>query len=129
MAHLFPSADWTASFEEAINASDSYAAAAKLWEGDVMLIVEGSAGIYLDLWHGKCRTSDFVEDPDSKEAEFKITASMEKWQRVMAGKLDPVQGMVTRQIKLQGNLVKIMKNVKASQELVKCSMDVDTRFE
>ena len=129
MAHLFPSADWTASFETAINSSDSYAAAAKLWEGDVMLIVEDGPGIYLDLWHGKCRASDFVEDPDSKEAEFKITASMEKWQRVMAGKLDPVQGMVTRQIKLQGNLVKIMKNVKASQELVKCSMNVDTRFE
>jgi len=129
MAHLFPSAEWTAAFEEAINGSDSYAAAAKNWEGDVMLIVEGSAGIYLDLWHGKCRGSEFVEDPDNKEAEFKITASMEKWKRVMAGKLDPVQGLVTRQLKLQGNLVKIMKNVKASQELVKCSMLVDTRFE
>ena len=129
MAHLFPSAEWTAAFAEALNGSDSYAAAAKLWEGDVMLIVEGSAGIYLDLWHGKCRQSEFVEDPDSKEAEFKISTSMEKWKRVMAGKLDPVQGMVTRQIKLQGNLVKIMKNVKASQELVKCSMLVDTRFE
>lgn len=129
MAHLFPSASWTAAFEEAINTSDSYADAAKNWEGDVILIVEESAGIYLDLWHGKCRVSDFLEDPDSKEAEFKITTTMEKWQRVMAGKLDPVQGMVTRQIKLQGNLVKIMKNVKASQELVKCSMLVDTRFE
>lgn len=129
MAHLFPSAEWTAAFEEAINTSDAYAAAAKTWEGDVMLIIEDGPGIYLDLWHGQCRQSELVEDPDSKEAEFKITTSMDKWKRVMAGKLDPVQGMVTRQIKLNGNLVKIMKNVKASQELVKCSMQVDTRFE
>jgi putative sterol carrier protein len=129
MAYKFPSPEWTAAYEEVINSSDNYAAAAKNWEGDIILIVEGGPGIYLDLWHGKCRGSEFVEDPDAKDAEFKITASLEKWKRVMAGKLDPVQGMVTRQIHLKGNLVKIMKNVKAAQELVKCSMDVDTVFE
>ncbi len=54
---------------------------------------------------------------------------MEKWKKVLAGKLDPVQGMVTRQIKLDGNLVKIMKNVKAAQELVRCATKVPTVFE
>jgi putative sterol carrier protein len=48
---------------------------------------------------------------------------------VLAGKLDPVQGMVTRQLKLDGNLVKIMKNVKAAQELVRCATRVPTTFE
>jgi len=69
-----------------------------------------------------------MENPDAKSPEFKITADMEKWKKVLAGKLDPVQGMVTRQIKLDGNLVKIMKNVKAAQELVRCATKVDTTY-
>ena len=129
MAYLFPSAEWTAVFHEQINSSDAYANAAKTWEGDITLVIEGGAGIYLDLWHGKCRQAVYLTDPDSKSPEFKITADMEKWKKVLAGKLDPVQGMVTRQIKLDGNLVKIMKNVKAAQELVRCATKVPTVYE
>lgn len=129
MAYKFPSAEWTAEFHQKINSSDAYKNAAKTWEGDIMLVIEGGPGIYLDLWHGECRASELFDDPHAHSAEFKITASMEKWKRVLAGKLDPVQGMVTRQIKLDGNLVKIMKNVKAAQELVRCSTHVETVYD
>ena len=129
MAYEFPSADWTQQFETAINTSEAYANAAKNWEGDVMLVIKDGPGIYLDLWHGVCRNAEFVQDPAAKDAEFKITADMEKWKQVLAGKLDPVQGMVTRKIKLDGNLVKIMKNVKAAQELVHSATTVDTIYE
>ncbi|HQY91282.1 MAG: SCP2 sterol-binding domain-containing protein [Caldilineaceae bacterium] len=129
MSYKFPSPEWVESFYEQINGSDAYANAAKTWEGDITLVIEGSAGIYLDLWHGKCRAAEFMADPDAKSPEFKITADMEKWKKVLAGKLDPVQGMVTRQIKLDGNLVKIMKNVKAAQELVRCATRVPTVYE
>lgn len=128
MAYKFPSKEWTVAFEEKINSSDAYANAAKTWEGDILLVIEGAGATYLDLWHGKCRRSDYHDSLAGLTAEFKITASMEKWQKVLAGKLDPVQGMVTRQLKLDGNLVKIMKNVKAAQELVRCATQVDTTF-
>lgn len=128
MAFKFPSAEWTAAFETKINSSDAYANAAKTWEGDILLVIEGHGATYLDLWHGKCRSSKYLDNLADLKAEFKITASMEKWQRVLAGKLDPVQGMVTRQLKLDGNLVKIMKNVKAAQELVRCATQVDTEY-
>lgn len=129
MSHKFPSPPWVEAFEKEINSSDAYANAAKTWEGDITLVIEGGPGIYLDLWHGKCRAAEFMTDPDGKSPEFKITADLEKWKRVLAGKLEPVQGMVTRQIKLDGNLVKIMKNVKAAQELVRCATKVDTVYE
>ena len=130
MAYKFPSSEWVAEFENQINTSDAYANAAKTWEGDISLVIEGDAGIYLDLWHGKCRKAEYIADPSSgTKPEFTISADMEKWKKVLAGKLDPVQGMVTRQIKLDGNLVKIMKNVKAAQELVRCATRVDTVYE
>lgn len=128
MAYRFPSPEWTEQFLSAINKSDAYASAAKTWEGDVLLVIEGSAGIYLDLWHGKCRTAEYLQDPSAKHPEFRITANMEKWQKVLAGKLDPVQGMVTRQLILDGNLVKIMKNVRAAKELVRCATLVPTSY-
>lgn len=128
MSYKFPSEAWTNAFEEQINTSDAYANAAKTWEGDILLVIESGGAIYLDLWHGKARATEFVENPDGRAAEFKIIASMEKWQKVLAGKLDPVQGMVTRQLKLEGNLVKIMKNVKAAQELVRCATRVPTEY-
>lgn len=129
MSYTFPSPEWVTVFHEQINSSDAYANAAKTWEGDITLVIEGGPGIYVDLWHGKCRASEYLADPHVKSPEFTITADMEKWKKVLAGKLDPVQGMVTRQIKLDGNLVKIMKNVKAAQELVRCATRVDTVYE
>lgn len=129
MSYKFPSPEWVTVFDEQINSSDAYANAAKTWEGDITLVIEGGPGIYLDLWHGKCRSAEFLADPDTKSPEFKITADIEKWKKVLAGKLDPVQGMVTRQLKLDGNLVKIMKNVKAAQELVRCATRVPTVYE
>ena len=130
----FPSDEWIKALMVQVNKSDGYRQAAATWEGDFFFVVNAGDGVpndvylYMDLWHGECRASEYLEDPSTKEAEFKITASMEKWQRVLAKKLDPVQGMVTRQIKLDGNLVKIMKNVKAAQELVRCATTVDTEY-
>jgi putative sterol carrier protein len=128
MAYVFPSSEWTEQFEQAINSSAAYANAAKKWEGDVMLVIKDGPGIYLDLWHGKCRQAEMVEDPSAKDAEFKLTADMDKWKDVLAGKLDPVKGLMTRKIKLDGNLVKIMQNVKAAQELVNSATTVDTTY-
>lgn len=128
MAYKFPSQAWADQFMQEINTSDAYASAAKTWEGDIFLVIEESGALYLDLWHGKCRSALYTDDVNSKKPEFKISANMEKWKKVLAGKLDPVQGMITRQIKLDGNLVKIMKNVKAAQELVRCATYVETEY-
>ena len=129
MAYKYPSAEWTAALHEQINASDAYAQSAKTWEGDILFVTEHSGAILLDLWHGTCRRSEYFPNPANVRAEFKITAPADKWKAVLTGKLDPIQGMVTRQLKLEGNLVKIMKNVKAAQELVKCATRVDTSWE
>jgi putative sterol carrier protein len=47
---------------------------------------------------------------------------------VIEKKLDPLQGLLTRQFKLQGDMVKIMRAVKAAQELVNCTTLVPAEF-
>ncbi|MBM4430481.1 MAG: hypothetical protein FJ026_09080 [Chloroflexi bacterium] len=130
----FGSEEWVKAFAEAINASGAYAEAAKTWEGDFYLIVDlgGSVDkeiiIYLDLWHGKCREAFATDDRSVKSPAFVINAPESVWRKVAEKKLDPIQGMMTRQLKLKGDMVKIMKAVKAAKELVECVTKVPTKF-
>ena len=132
--HEFGSDEWMKAFKEAINTSGAYADAAKTWEGDFYFIVDPGGPIdeeivlYVDLWHGKCREAYRVADRSAKEPEFVINAPESVWRKVIEKQLDAIQGMMTRQLKLKGNMVKIMKAVKAAKELVECTTQVPTLF-
>ena len=126
MSIPFPSTEWTKALCRVLNDSSAYAKAAQKWEGDLLLVIDDVGGVYLDLWHGACRKADYTEEPDTNNAEFVISGSMEQWTSVLRGEVDPIQGLVKRQLKLKGNLVKIMKNAKAAQALVACAVTLDT---
>jgi putative sterol carrier protein len=82
----------------------------------------------MDLWHGKCREAYVVADRLEKNAAFVINAPESVWRKVVGKQLDPIQGLMTRQLKLKGDMVKIMKAVKAAKELVECTTRVPTKF-
>ena len=130
----FPSEEWVAEFHDAVNRSEAYAKAAENWEGDFYFVVEPEgemteeAILYIDLWHGKSRGASLVADRSEKSPEFVISAPVSVWKKVIEVKLDPIQGMMTRQLKLRGNMVKIMKAVKAAKELVNCCTMVESEF-
>ena len=132
----FLSDGWIKALQVDINQSEPYAKAAERWEGDFYFIVtpEGSMTepvfYYMDLWHGKCRDAYLVtdEDEDEKEPVFRMTAPLGVWEKVVTKKLDVIQGLLTRQIKLKGNMAMIMRNVKAAQELVECCTHIETEF-
>jgi putative sterol carrier protein len=42
--------------------------------------------------------------------------------------LDPIQGIVTRQLKLSGPMVKVMRAPKAAMALVKCCTRIETAW-
>jgi putative sterol carrier protein len=47
---------------------------------------------------------------------------------VLSKKIDPIRGIMTRQLQLQGNMMKIMKAPKAATELVESAVRVDTEW-
>jgi putative sterol carrier protein len=130
----FGSDEWLKAFQEAVNSSQAYAHAAKTWEGDFYFIVDPGGPIdeeivmYVDLWHGKCRGTSRAADRSAMEPAFVINAPESVWRKVIAKKLDPIQGLMTRQLKLKGDMIKIMKAVKAAKELVECTTMVPTEF-
>ncbi|MBX3011614.1 MAG: SCP2 sterol-binding domain-containing protein [Caldilineaceae bacterium] len=124
VAAPFPSQAWADQFCQLLNQHEAYQQAAQRWEGDVSLLIEGDGGLYLDLWHGTCRQATYLAAGQTKPAAYTITASRENWLQVLAGQLDPMQGMMTRQLRFEGNLMKLMQYLQAAQELVKCAAQV-----
>lgn len=121
MAAPFPSQDWADQFQQVLNQSEAYKRAAHNWEGDLLLAIEGVGALYLDVWHGACREATYITDLADKKAAYTITATMESWRKVLAGQLDPIHGIISRQLRLEGNLAKLLPHIKAAQELVKCA--------
>jgi len=134
MAHRFPSDAWVKALMEDLNRSEAYAEAAKTWEGDFYFIVDPGGALdktvilYMDLWHGKCRDAYEVADESAKTPVFRMSAPVTTWKKVLTKKLDPIQGLVTGQLKLKGNMAMVMKSVKAAKELVESCTRVETEF-
>ena len=134
MAYLFPSPEWVEAFKEALNASEAYKKSAAKWEGDFYFIVSPGKGLtepvkfYLDLWHGQCREAYIVEGDDDKNPEFVIEGTLDVYRQIFEHKLDPIRALVSRKLKLKGNLGKIMRSVKATLDLVNAAASVPTTY-
>ena len=133
---VFPSGEWVTALKEELNHSPTYADAAKNWEGDFYFEIDPEKNspiqapvfLYMDLWHGACRDAYMVTDKNAKSPAFIMSGPYSKWKRVVKAQLDPLQGLMTGQLKLKGNMVMVMKNVKAAQEMVKACTRIDAEF-
>lgn len=132
----FPSEEWFQSLIEAINASQEYAEYAATWEGDVVFHIEAEpdkglpADVHglLDLWHGGCRGGGIVEQTRATSAEFVVRAPYSRWKDVIQGDLEPIKGLVQGKLRVRGDLPKILRYVKGTQELAYIAGQVDTTF-
>jgi putative sterol carrier protein len=134
MAMRFPSDEWIKELSRLLNASASYERAAKDWEGDFIFVIEAddklaaTAYLYLDLYHGKSPSARQLGAAGEKKAAYTLSAPFAAWRRVIEGTLDPIQGMMTKKLRVAGNMMQIMRYPKAAKEIVACCALVDTVF-
>ncbi len=140
MAYVFPSADWTQAYKDAVNNNSEYRKAAQSWtHGTVAMVVtaEPSLGIatnvalLLDVHEGVCRGSDYFSDAEQAidKANFVIEANYARWKEVVQGKLEPIKAMMQGKLKLsKGSLPTMIRYVDASRELVESAANVPTEF-
>ena len=131
----FPSKEWVHEYMNVVNNSPDYKEAAKWWEGDFLFVIEPDERLdkkitlYLDLWHGDCRSVDYYEEgEDLPETEFQYIGTYSNWLKVINGELDPIKGILTRKFKLVGDKAKVMRATKAAKELVNSAQRVPTEF-
>jgi putative sterol carrier protein len=134
MAFKFATDEWIKELSRQLNESEAYEKSASNWEGDFVFIIDPEAGrdaqyMYLDLYHGKSPGAGVLNSLDEKDAGYVISASKSTWRKVIEGKLDPIQGMMTKQLKLTGNMMQVMRYPKAAKEIVSCCSLIPTDFE
>ncbi len=134
MPYLFPSDAWAKAFMADINQSEAYREAARNWEGDFYFQVEPGGSLqkavilYMDLWHGQCRSAWEVNGNQPVKPAYILSAPIGTWKRVINQQLDPIQGIMTGQLKLKGNMAIVMRHVKAAKELVTACTRIPTEF-
>jgi putative sterol carrier protein len=130
----FPSDAWIKELSQQLNASETYEKSAKDWEGDFVFVVEPDDAypdtnyLFLGLYHGKSPDAAEIAGENGRESEFVIRAPFSAWRRVIQAEVDPIQALMTRMLRLTGNMMKIMRYPKAAKEIVSCCALVPTDF-
>jgi len=131
---LFGTEEWLKAYMEKLNSNDAYAEAASWWEGDFVFIIRKDGPLdhdmymWIDLWHGKARGGKILKSPDEVDAAYIYEGPYSNFVKLVEGKLDPIQGLMTGKFKLKGDMAKVMRAVKAAQELVRTITLTETEF-
>jgi putative sterol carrier protein len=134
MAAIFPSPEWLQILSDKLNSDERYAQIAKNWESDMCVVITPSGPLtkqqfyYLDLWHGKCRKTEILNDLSSVQPKFVLTATYDNISRIMKGELDPMQAMLTRKLQVHGSMAYMMRNVPTVLDFVRCAREVTTEI-
>jgi putative sterol carrier protein len=129
--------DWAQLWSDRINANEDYKKAATKWEGAIAMVMTPDADmgipeeriVIADLWHGDCRNAKAASAAELEEAPYLIQAEPEAWKKVLAGKTDPIVGLMGGKLKLaKGSLFALLPYAKAAKELVRSAIDVETSF-
>jgi putative sterol carrier protein len=136
MGFPFPSERWLLELKDVLNSDARYSEVARNWEGDITVIIEQSEpgksdklpiAKYLDLWHGECRSVRVI-DPrreELPEATFTLRATIDNIYKIFTGDLDPMQAMLTRRLRVEGNMAYMLRNVPTVLEFVRCAQSVE----
>lgn len=136
MGLKFATPEWCDAYVATVNGSKAYEDAAKTWEGDFVFIITPAGNLdheirmYIDLWHGKIgpKGARILAEGEEQEAEYVYSGPYNNWEKLIQKKIDPIQGLMQGKFKLKGNMGKVMRAVKAAQELVNCVIATDTEL-
>ena len=137
MGLLFGTAEWIEAYKDSVNSSKAYNDAAKTWEGDFVFIAHPAGNLdheirmYIDLLHGFIgpKGARLLNEGEEVESEFVYSGPWTNWEKLLQKKIDPIQGLMQGKFKLKGNMGKVMRAVKAAQELVNTASNIPAEFE
>jgi putative sterol carrier protein len=130
----FPETSWLKALEVKLNSDEKYAQVARNWEGDMLCVIEPGGALqeplifYLDLWHGKCRSSAILENGANTKAVLSLKAPYDQFVRLIKSELDPMQALLTRKVSVQGNMALLMRNVPVVLDFVRCCREITTDY-
>ena len=125
---------WTARFREEINRSASFRTHGATWEAPIALEMSfrGRAKprrVVLHLHRGTCEEAHCATPDSGEDLELVIRTDVAGWQRILAGRMDPIWGIVSGKLKLvQGSLTDLIPFAQAAKALVDSAALIDADF-
>jgi len=119
---LYPSQEWCDDWKTAMNNDEAVAETGKKWgvdfNGNWLFEVTPGAGlensvfVYLEAAAGKCSDARMIDDPSTVDPGYFVTGSYEAFKPVVKGEKDFLAAVVKGNLKLKGDMTKIMRNAK-----------------
>ena len=135
MAVIFPSEEWLQGLEKKLNSDERYSGIAKNWEGDLLFLIEPAGNLkerltfYLDLWHGRCRKTEYKPALESyPNPAFTLSASYKDITAILKGTLNPMTAMMTSKLRVKGSMGYMMRNVPTVLDFVRVAREVTTEI-
>src|SRR5690242_12850664 len=94
---------WAKACQDEINASAEYKEAAATWEDAVAFAMDTPAGeraVFVDLWHGECRSARLAQPGDLDRAPYVIRGDEDTWHAVLEGRTEPLMALISGRLKL-----------------------------
>ncbi len=131
----FATQEWLDELKSKVNGSDAYKKAGINWEGDLKIImlaedevIDEDIILYTDPHHGELRKASILGSADEKETAFTLTGPYSVWKDITSGKIDSMKAIMKGKLKVKGSMAKLMKQVKASQVMMKIMTDIETIY-
>ncbi|MFP3318847.1 MAG: SCP2 sterol-binding domain-containing protein [Thermoplasmata archaeon] len=133
---LFPSEEWVREYCKRLRESPDYNKSGKGWKDPIlfkMIDLESLKekpqfdSFILYLKDGRCENCEVVKEP-GKTAPFKLSATYANWRKIIDGKINPTQAMLTGQMKVEGNMALLLRYAGAAIAMVKVAQSIPTRY-
>jgi putative sterol carrier protein len=124
---------WAEAFRDRINESGAYRRHGATWRAPIALEMSFTGGaepraVLLDLSDGRCHGA-LCSNEDGTKADLVIRSSVEGWQNLLAGRLDPIWALMSGRLRLvRGNLSELVPYAHAAKALVEAAASVEASF-
>ena len=129
----FPTPEWLDALCRKLNGDGRYSHVARNWEGDIVFDISPGGPLqspiimYIDLWHGECRSAQYNPAPAAHPApRFTLRSEYRNFASILAGRLDPMTAMLTNRLRVEGSLGYMMRNVPTVLDFVRCAREITT---
>lgn len=132
----FPSEGWIKDYCSRLSGSSEYNRLGLGWNDPIQFKITDIGSVVkdlefdsfvLNLRDGKCEGYRLVKE-DADIAPFVLYSSYGDWKRILEGKVNPTQGMLSGILRVKGDMMLLMKYAAAATEMVKVAGGIDTEY-
>ena len=134
----FPSKEWCEAAIAIVNEDPERAKAAEGWKGDLGAVVEVESGklkqafaVYVVPDGDRVGKLSVLADPDDLEElepAYIIRAPYSVWKALLQGKLDPIEALVKRRVKVQGDVQPLIERARFKGIADRLLARLETRY-